>query len=118
MTWIRLFSELCIVVYAVLQCMKTNFLSSKPMPAMWESVARVTLIVNPILFFLLFLHEPQTLPVLLFLIGMHILLAADWIVTYLSLSEQSVDGNFTSLIRNGYIVYLILKALTTAMLFG
>ncbi len=112
MTHLRTFLDLCLFVYVLLQCIKTTYLLSQAASPVWEGVARISLVGNPILLFLLFLHEPQTVPVLLLLIFMHILLATDWTVTYMRLHDVPVNDTFPMLIRYGYVCYLILRAFT------
>lgn len=120
MIWLRVFGDLCIFVYVILQCVKSTYLSSdgESMPAVLESSARVSLIVNPILFLLLFLHEPQTVLVLFVLIFLQMLLATDWILTYMSLSNADIDGPLPSFVKLGYMGYLILKVLTVVTTLG
>lgn len=115
----RVFCELGIILYFILQSLKFRYLTAKPFPAFWESWARVSLVVTPCILLLLFLREPQTVPVLLVLIMWHVLLAADWMSTYLVFSSgsENVDRIFQTrdIITSSFRVFLTIKIVLILM---
>lgn len=112
MSWSRMFWDLCILIYMMLQSLKLRSMRLKPLATFWESWARISLVATPLLVVFLFLRDPQTIPVLLILIALHVLLVADWMVTYVALTtsrDDYVSDVLMSVMMNTFQVVFIMK---------
>ena len=96
----------------MLQSLKLRSMRQKPLITFWESWARISLVATPLFFAFLFLRDPQTIPALLILIALHVVLVADWMVTYVALTtsrDDYVSDVLMSVMMNTFQVVFIMK---------
>lgn len=97
----------------MLQSLKLRSMRQKPLATFWESWARISLVATPLFFVFLFLRDPQTVPALLILIALHVLLAADWMITYVALTsaDNYISDFLMSVMMNIFQLVFIMKVL-------